>query len=179
MKMAIKAMLALCLTFFLTACDPTKDLKDAPVDLGTFKLGHNIVVLPDPKAIPGSRPATKGEWKTAMTGAIADRFGRYDGSRLFHLGISVDAYNLAAIDVPGVPTPKSALGITVTIWDDAKGIKLNPKPKTITVLGVFSGAGIQPNKQTQLDNLSALAAKSIENWLLENPAWFDLPETAQ
>jgi len=179
MKTAIKAVLALCATFLLTACDPTKDLKDAPVELGTFKLGHNIVVLPDPRALPGSRSATKEEWQTAMTRAIDKRFGRYEGSKLFHLGISVDAYNLAAIDVPGIPTPKSVLGITVTVWDDAKGIKLNPKPKTITVLGVLSGAGIQPNKQTQLDNLAALAAKSIEKWLLENPEWFGLPPVEQ
>ena len=98
---------------------------------------------------------------------------------LWHFGISVDAYNLAAIDVPGVPTPKSALGINVTLWDNEKGVKLNEEAKTITVLGVFSGAGIQPKKQVQLDNLSALAAKSIENWMLEHPEWFFLDENSE
>ncbi|MCG6902084.1 MAG: hypothetical protein LJE68_05325 [Rhodobacter sp.] len=177
MTNVIKGLLACCLAFVLAACDPTRDLEDAPVDLGQFKLGHNIVVLPKVQSLPGSRIATNEEWQAAMTGAIADRFGRYDGNRLYHLGISIDAYNLAAIDVPGIPTPKSALGLTVTIWDDAKGKKLNEKAKTITVLGVFSGAGIQPTKKVQLANLSALAAKSIENWLLEHPEWF-APDTA-
>ena len=179
MMRVIKGLLALCLTFTLAACDPRRDLEEAPVDLGNFKLGHNIVVTPNLQSLPGSRTATEEEWKTAMTKAIDDRFGRYSGENIYHFGISVDAYNLAAIDVPGIPTPKSALGINVTVWDNAKGEKLNEKAKTITVLGVFSGTGIQPKKQVQLDNLAALAAKSIENWLLENPEWFGLPPLSE
>ncbi len=174
MPKLFKWMAALCLFVSLAACDPTDDLKDPPVDLGDFRLGHNITVARSPTSLPGSRTATEAEWQTAMTKAIAARFGRYEGERLYHLGISVDVYNLAAIDVPGIPTPKSALGLTVTAWDDEKQKKLNPKAKAITVLGVFSGAGIQPTKQVQLDNLSALAAKSIESWLLENPEWFGI-----
>ncbi len=171
---ALKTPAMLCLAGLLVACAaPDADLTDPPVDLGDFALGHNIVVAPDPKPIlPGSRPATPEEWKAAMTQALAARFGRYQGSRTYHLGVSVDAYNLAAIDVPGIPTPKSALAFTVTLWDDARGVKLNPKPKRMTVVGVFSGAGIQPSRQTQLDNLSALAARSVEEWLLENGQWF-------
>ena len=179
MNSLIKSVLALGLFTLVAACDPTRDLVDAPVDLGEFKLGHNIVIAPDATPLPGSRKATEEEWVAAMTAAMDARFGRYQGEKLYHFGISVDAYNLAPIDVPGIPTPKSALGVTVSIWDDAKGIKLNKDPKRITVLGVFSGTGIQPARQAQIENLSALAAKSIENWLLENPAWFDLPETAQ
>ena len=179
MSRVVKVLLAISLFFGLAACDPTRDLEDAPVDLGDFKLGHNIVVTPNIQALPGSRSATEEEWKTAMMKAIDDRFGRYEGSRVYHFGISVDAYNLAAIDVPGVPTPKSALGINVTLWDNEKGVKLNEEAKTITVLGVFSGAGIQPKKQVQLDNLSALAAKSIENWMLEHPEWFFLDENSE
>ncbi len=173
---AIKAVLILALMAMVAACDPTADLVDPPVDLGDFRMGHNITVARDPEILPGSRKATEAEWQKAMTGAIAARFGRYEGARLYHFGISIDAYNLAAIDIPGVPTPKSALGVTVTVWDDAKGIKLNEKAKVITVFGIFSGAGIQPTKQVQLDNLSALAAKSVENWLLENPEWFSIPQ---
>jgi hypothetical protein len=176
MTSLLKWIAALGMAVALAACDPTRDLNDPPVDLGDFRLGHNIVVARNPQALPGSRTATEAEWQAAMTKAIAARFGRYEGERIYHLGISVDVYNLAAIDVPGVPTPKSALGVTVTAWDDAKGKKLNEKVKSITVLGVFSGAGIQPTKQVQLDNLSALAAKSIEGWLQENPDWFGIKE---
>lgn len=172
MTRLFSSLATLGLAFMLAACDPTNDLKDPPVPLGQFQLGHNIVVARDPQLLPGSRSATEAEWQAAMTKAIENRFGRYDGTRLYHIGISIDAYNLAAIDIPGVPTPKSALGITVSIWDDAKGVKLNEEAKAITVLGVFSGAGIQPTKQVQLDNLSALAAKAVQDWLLEHPEWF-------
>ena len=177
MKRLLSSLMFLVLAFTVAACDPTKDLKDPPVDLGPFQLGHNIVVVPSPQLIPGSRTATEEEWKAAMTKAIADRFGRYEGTKLYHIGISIDAYNLAPIDVPGVPTPKSALGFTANIWDDAKGIKLNKKGKALTVLGVFSGAGIQPTKEVQLKNLAELAAKAVQDWLLEHPEWFadDIP----
>ncbi len=172
MKRALTGLLLLALGFAVSACDPTRDLKDPPVDLGNFKLGHNIVVVRDPGVIPGSRKATEEEWQAALSKAVADRFGRYEGTRLYHLGISVDAYNLAPVDIPGVPAPKSALAVTANIWDDAKGAKLNEDGKAITVLGVFSGAGIQPTKEVQLANLSALAAKAVEDWLVENPQWF-------
>jgi len=175
MNCLIKCLLALGLVFSLAACDPTNDLTDAPVDLGDFKLGHNIVVTPNLQALPGSRQATEEEWQTAMKKAIDARFGRYEGETVYHFGISVDAYNLAVIDVPGVPAPKSALAVNVTVWDNAKGVKLNNKAKTITVLGVFSGTGIQPKREVQINNLAALAAKSIEKWMLENPEWFGLP----
>lgn len=177
MNRARKGLLALTLTVGLSACaPPTRDLAGPPADLGAFRLGYNVVVVPNARALPGSRKATEAEWKTALTRAIDARFGRYDGDRPYHFGISVDAYNLAAVDLPGIPTPKSALAITVTVWDGTRGVKLNENGKTITVLGVFSGAGIQPTRQVQLDNLSALAAKSIEKWLLENPGWFAAAE---
>lgn len=173
----IKTILITGLFAALAACgDPTKDLDGPAVDLGNFKLGHNIVVARSPDLLPGSREATEAEWQKALTGAIDARFGRYEGEKIYHFGVSVDAYNLAAIDVPGIPTPKSALAITLTVWDDSKGAKLNEKAKVITVLGVFSGQGIQPTRQTQLDNLSALAAKSIQAYLLENPDWFAISE---
>ena len=105
MTSVIKGLLAICLFFALAACDPTKDLEDAPADLGDFKLGHNIVVTPNLQALPGSRQATEEEWKTAMMKAIDARFGRYQGESVYHFGISVDAYNLAVIDVPGVLRP--------------------------------------------------------------------------
>ncbi len=176
---AFKWVLALGLVVMLGACEgPASDLKDPPVDLGPFRLGHNVVVARNPQLVPGSRSATEAEWQAAMTKAIDDRFGRYDGTKLYHLGLSIDAYNLAAIDVPGVPTPKSALAVTATLWDDAKQMKLNEKAKALTVLGVFSGAGIQPTKEVQLKNLSELIAKSVQEWLLEHPEWFETDQVA-
>jgi len=174
-----KWLLALGLIALLGACEgPASDLKDPPVDLGDFRLGHNIVVARAPQLVPGSRTATEAEWQAALTKAIDDRFGRYDGTRIYNIGISVDAYNLAAIDVPGVPTPKSALAVTATLWDDARQAKLNEKAKVLTVLGVFSGAGIQPTREVQLTNLSELMARSVQAWFLEHPEWFETEQVA-
>ena len=175
---SLKTLLLLGFAVLVAACDPTADLDGPTRELGDFRVGHVAVVMPDPKTLPGSRSATEEEWKTALTQAVNDRLGRYAGGKVYHLGIAVEIYNLASIDVPGVPTPKSALALSVNLWDDAAGTKLHKEPKTITVLGIFSGAGIQPTKQVQLDNLSALAAKNIEEWLEENPQWFGLPPKA-
>ena len=96
----VKASLAVLSVIALAACDPTADLEDAPVALGDFRLGHNIVVAPEAQTIPGSRKATEEEWKIALTKAIDDRFGRYEGEGLYHFGVSIGAYNLAAIETP-------------------------------------------------------------------------------
>ena len=66
MPKLFKWMAALCLFVSLAACDPTDDLKDPPVDLGDFRLGHNITVARSPTSLPGSRTATEAEWQTAM-----------------------------------------------------------------------------------------------------------------
>lgn len=160
----------------LAACDPTRDLDEPPVSLGDFKLGHNIVVAPEPQTLPGSRQATQEEWQAALTKAIDARFGRYDGAKLYHFGVNVGVYSLAFVDipVPGIPSQKSALAVNVSIWDDAKGAKLNEEPKQIFVVAGPKAAGVNPDKQVQMDHLAALVAKSMETWLLENPEWLGL-----
>lgn len=161
----------------LAACDPRADLEDTPVDFGPFVLGHNITVARDPTVGPGSIRVTEEEWQAAMTGAIADRFGRYQGDRLYHFGISVDGYFLTSLDagVPGVPGLKSLLILTVTLWDDALGRKLNEEAHEVQVVSAFTGAGPFPTKETLLETLTAQGAKQIERWMLENPDWFRPP----
>jgi len=174
----LKKTIGLILVFLsLAACDPKADLDEKPVDFGPFVLGHNITVARDPTVGPGSIRATEEEWVTAMTAAIDDRFGRYQGDRLYHFGISVDGYFLTSLDagVPGVPGLKSILILTVTLWDDALGRKLNEEAKEITVVSAFSGAGPFPTKDKLMDTLTAQAAKRIEVWMSENPGWFAPP----
>ena len=50
----------------LTACTNPNDLDEAPVYLGGFHLGHNVVVAPNLTKGPASRDATKEEWIKAM-----------------------------------------------------------------------------------------------------------------
>lgn len=164
----------------LTACTDAKLEPDhLRVDLGDFALGHNIVVAEGMQQGPFSREATEDEVQAAVVNAVAARFGRYEGDKLYHLGLKVDAYALAMPGVPLVFSPKSVLVISANVWDDAQGIKLNEEPKLITVFEGASGdtlvgSGLTRTKEEQLEILSANAAAAVERWLLENGTWFGL-----
>ena len=165
----------------LTACTNPNDLDEAPAYLGDFRLGHNVVIAPNLTRGPVSREATEKEWAEAMTDAIDERFGRYEGERLYHLGISVEGYVLAMPGVPVVASPRSVLILRVTAWDDARQEKLNPEPHQVTVLETASaktilGSGLTQTKAQQMRNLSRNAAKLIQNWLVRENArngWFE------
>lgn len=163
------------------ACSPSgDDLADGPVPLGDFRLGHNVVVAPKAMRGPLSRAATEAELTGALQGAIAERFGRYDGARLYHFGVSVEGYVLAAPGVPLVASPKSIMIIRVTVWDDAAGTKLNVPPEQITIFESLSGetaigSGLTQTAEEQLRNLSVNAAKQIELFLQrkqQEDGWF-------
>lgn len=164
----------------LSACTNPDDLDRAPVDLGDFALGHNVVVAPNLTKGPASREASKEEWIASMKQAVDERFSRYDGARLYHLGISIEGYVLAVPGVPVVASPKSALILNATLWDDARGVKLNEKPEQITVIESISGetilgSGLTQSKEVQMTNLSRNAAKLIQNWLVREKfkqGWF-------
>ncbi|MBT29915.1 hypothetical protein ACSSNL_18545 [Thalassobius sp. S69A] len=170
----------------LAACTNPNDLDQAPADLGAFKLEHNIVVAPKMVKGPVSREATPDEWIASLTGAIAERFDRYDGQQLYHFGVSVEGYVLAQPGIPVVASPKSVLIINLTVWDDAKGKKLNEKPQQITVLESFStksvlGSGLTQSKEEQMLGLSRNAAKQIQDFLVKKHSeegWFLRQETA-
>jgi hypothetical protein len=163
----------------LAACQ-TNDLKEPPPPLGDFVLGLNIAVADNVQKVPISRDADPKEWEAAVKKAVADRFGRYDGNRIYNIGISIDAYALAPPGIPLVVSPKSVLVVTANIWDDATATKLNPEGKQLTIFEGASpdtliGSGLTQNKQKQMETLSYNAAKAVEKWLLEHPEWFDLP----
>ena len=164
-----------------TACTNANDLDEAPAYLGNFRLGHNVVVAPNLTKGPASREATAEEWIASMTKAVEDRFSRYEGSRYYHLGISVEGYVLAIPGIPLVAAPKSALILHVTVWDDAAGKKLNEKPHMVTVVETISpqtflSSGLTQSKEVQLENLSRNAAKQIQNWMARQNdefGWFE------
>ncbi|MET4101617.1 hypothetical protein ABIE58_001040 [Roseovarius sp. MBR-78] len=164
-----------------TACTNANDLDEEPTYLGNFRLGHNVVVAPNLTKGPASRAATKEEWIGAMTEAMTARFTRYKGDKLYHLGVSVEGYVLAIPGVPVVASPKSALILNVTVWDDAAGKKLNDEPELVTVVETISprtviGSGLTQSKEVQMEHLSRNAAKLIETWLNrqnDNLGWFE------
>lgn len=165
----------------VTACTNPNDLEEEPAYLGNFHLGHNVVVAPNLTKGPASREASKGEWLAVMKTAIDERFSRYDGDKLYHLGISLEGYVLAIPGVPIVASPKSALILNVTAWDDATQTKLNEKPELITIVETVSGrtvlgSGLTQSKEKQMHNLTRNASKQIETWLIKQNnehGWFE------
>ncbi|WP_282062581.1 hypothetical protein [Roseobacter litoralis] len=170
----------------LTACTYPEDLNDPPVDLGNFRLEHNIVVAPLAETSTAiSRSVTEEQLTTALRDAIAARFDRYEGSKRYHLGVSIEGYILARAGVPVVAAPKSAMIIRVTVWDDAQAKKLNVPPEQMTILENIDGesligTGWTQSAEKQLEGLARNAAKSIENFLLrenEEKGWFKDDDT--
>lgn len=175
----IRALPALALLVVLAACD-AKDMGEPPRPMGNFAMGLNIVVPETAQTIPISRKAEPEEWKAVMTEAMEERFGRYEGDKLFDFGISIDGYMLAPPGVPLVVSPRSALIITVNVWDDAKKELLVKGGKRITVMeGMsgesFLGSGWTQNKQAQMKKLARNAAKAVQEYMLDHPEWLGLP----
>ena len=161
---------ALCALLFLAACASGNDLDRPPVPLGEFVLGHNVVVAPNLTKGPLSRDATKEEWITAVKTAMGDRFGRYDGSQIYHIGLSVDGYVLAQPGIPLVLAPKSVVIVNVTVFDDATGKKLNETAEQLSVVEAFGsgavvGSGYTQSREQQLEGLAVRIAKEVEIWL--------------
>ena len=165
----------------VAACNGARDLDEAPVGLGDFNLVHNIAVAPKAVKGPLSREVSQEVLEKALADATAERFGRYDGSRNYHFGMSVEGYVLAQPGIPLVLAPKSILIINLTVWDDAKNKKLTPEPHQITVFesldqGPIVGSGYTKSAEEQLKNLSQNAAKQIENFLVKKnreEGWFN------
>jgi len=182
----VRILSALISIVVLTACNGASDLDKPAVPLGDFNLYHNIVVAPKVQKLPISREVSKEVLTTAIKDAIAERFDRYNGTRNYHFGVSVEGYILAPPGIPLVLAPKSIMIINLTVWDDAAGKKLTAEPHQITVFesldqGPIVGSGYTKTAEEQLKNLSQNAAKSIENYLVkQNKAegWFERPADA-
>ena len=170
-------LLILGLAALISACAPKDDLAEVPVPIGDFLLGHNIVLADKAQIGPLSRTATAEELQTAVQDAVQARLGRYQGDLYFHLGINIDAYALAIPGIPVVAKPRSILVASVTVWDDVKGVKINPEPKQLFVFEsttpeTFISSGLTQTREKQLANLSINMARKIEAWLRENEDWF-------
>ena len=161
----------------LSACVNSSDINEPPVPLGDFSLGHNVVVAPKVAKGPASREVPVDELTASIQSAIAERFDRYDGPKDYHFGLSVEAYVLAQPGIPVLLSPKSAMIVQLTVWDDALGSKLNTEPEQITVLEELSGqnvfgSGLLKTGDQQLEEMSRSVAKAIENYLVAQQAEF-------
>jgi len=180
MKNFFRLTVAGAVLLVLAGCASQATIDEPPVAMGDFRLGHNIVVVSEPTIGPFSRTVEDGELKDALTLALSHRLGGYEGEKFYNIGAKIDAYVLALPGVPIVFKPKSVLVVTVTLWDDETGTRLNEEEKVFTVFEGVSektllGSGLTQNKAKQLENLSNNAARSIQKWILENPEWIGLP----
>lgn len=170
----------LCLVLTLglvAACGAPENLAAPPEPIGDFRLGYTIVVAENAKPVGPSRQATAEEWETALKAEVEKRVGRYQGEKLYHLGIAVNAYALAVPGVPLVLSPKSVVVVTVDVWDDALQRTVNAEPRQFTVFEGVSGStiigsGLTKSREEQLQTLTENAAREIAAWLVENKAWF-------
>jgi hypothetical protein len=171
---------ALAAMLVLASCGaPTDDL-EAPVDpLGDFQLGFSEVVAPNLEAMLVTETVEAETWTEAVDRAFEERFERFEGSKCYHLGISVEAYSMPPPLVPG----RLALAVRLTVWDDAAQAKLNEETKLITVIRVLDGS-IARAARTREDKVRLLAegaAKQAEEWMRERrreDGWFTPPEGA-
>ncbi len=169
----------LCAVILVAGCG-ARDLDEPPADLGPFRLGLNVVVADNMQKVPISRDATVEEWEAGMKKAVANRFGpaRYDGDRLYNIGINIDGYALAPPGIPVVAAPKSVVVVSANIWDDANRQRLNPEARQFTIFESLSGesvigTGLTSTKTEQIEALSYNVARALEGWFLDNPQWFD------
>ena len=174
---ALRRFLPLAALAALAACANGRDLGEPRPELANFRLSHNIVIDNRAQQGPLSRLAPEGAWQQAIQAEVARRLGRYEGDRLYHIAVHVDAYILAIPGVPLVASPRSALIIGVFVWDDELGRPLNAERRQFTILESLSGesvvgSGLTQSAEQQMQNLARNAALAIENWLVQNAEWF-------
>ncbi len=167
----------LALSLFLLGCAKPEPEVFAPEPLGDFKLGFAVVVAKNAQKGPLSRDATTEELETALKSEVERVFGVFDGPRLYHISLSVNAYVLAVPGIPIIASPKSALVVTLNVWDDQKQAKVTEEFKRFTVLESFSaksifGSGLTQSKEQQLEGLSRAAVQQVYEWLRENEGLF-------
>lgn len=176
------SLISLCigLSLFsgLWACAPTN--RSAKVDpIGEFRVGHTVVVGKDMVQGPLSRAADPQKIIDALKQATSERLSVYDGSQYYHVAVKIDAYVLAQPGVPVVLSPKSALILQLSVWDNATQTRI-AEPEHITLLENLTaktliGSGLTQSAEAQIENLAQTAAKRIERWLRdkhEAQGWF-------
>lgn len=182
----MRSVAAMLLVAVVAACNGASDLAKPAVPLGNFNLSHNVVVAPKVQKVPLSRTLETDVMTKMLKEAVAERFDRYNGDRLYHFGISIESYFLAPPGIPVVAAPKSAMVIRLTVWDDAKQEKLTAKAHQLTVIesldqGPLVGSGYTKTAEEQFKNLSQNAVKQIQNYLVrqnEAEGWFAGDSTA-
>lgn len=173
----MRSLYFLPLALGLLACSPTTDMEGEVVALGDFKLGHLVARTTDEMTKgPFSRDASNEEWSAALDVAFKNRFARYSGDEIYHLGVTAEAYVLAQPGIPVVAAPKSILIFNVVVIENSTRSVLTPEGHQLTVIETLGGqsllgTGFTMTKEEQLANLAEEAARAAEKWL-RTQDWF-------
>ncbi|MFT4716697.1 MAG: hypothetical protein ACI861_000527 [Paracoccaceae bacterium] len=173
------ALLGLAALVLASCAETTETVAVAPDPLGDFKLGFVTVFADNAEKGPLSREATPDELEFGLKNEMDRAFQAYNGTKFYNLAVSVDTYILAIPGIPLVASPKSALIVSLNIWDDAKGERIGEEHQQFTILekitggSLIFGSGLTQSKEEQLIGLQKSAVKRIEAWLQENKQLFE------
>jgi len=172
-------ILALLAVLCLSACAVPDPETEALVDLGDFRLLSNVAVTDNARKMGVSRDATPEEWEQVLEAAIDKRFGRYQGEVPYIISYSLDGYILATKGGRLALAPRSALAMTVHIWQTNPQERLADRSKQLLVLEQFDGetfigSGLFRSKEEQMESLAAQFAAAVQRWLLANRDLFGL-----
>ena len=162
----------------LAGCAVRDPLEQELPPMGTFQLAAPITVASNAKKVPPSRDASEETLKRVMNAELVRRFGRYAGGTPFYVAVAIDGYSLAPPGIPVLLTPKSILVVSANVWRADPQEKIGGPQQITTFEGadtLFLGSGLMKDADEQLVTLSRNMAKKIQDWMLENPAWFGLP----
>ncbi len=157
----------------LSACAvPDPDLEEQ-VNLGDFRLLGNVAVTTNARKMGVSRDASAEEWEAALEGAIEKRFGRYEGETPYTISYSLDGYILATKAGRLALAPRSAMSMTVHIWQTDPLDRLEDRSKQLLIFEGLDGetvigSGLFRDRDEQMANLAAQFAKAVERWLVAN-----------
>lgn len=169
-----KRMLAPLLSLsFLAACAVPDPELDEQVPLGDFRLASNVAVTQSARKMGVTRDATAEEWEKVLEDAIDARFKRYTGETPYVISYSLDGYILATKGGRLALAPRSAMSMTVHIWETDPLNRLEDRSKQLLVLEQLDGetiigSGLFRTKEQQMENLGAQFAKAVERWLVAN-----------
>lgn len=184
-RILVKTLAPLGLAALVAGCSASgADIGPMRPELGDFQLCYNIVTTNDAVQGPLSREADVEAFAEEIRNEIDRRFLRYQGGRLYHLALHLDAYVLAVPGIPIVASPRSALIVSANVWDDRLGRPLNAEPQQLTVLesaggSSIVGSGLTMSADQQMTMLAQNAALRVETWLAEHPEWFSHPEDSE
>lgn len=179
----IRTLVLIASLVAVSACAVPNPETDEQVPLGDFRLASNVAVTDTARKMGVTREASPEEWEQVLEEAIDARFQRYTGNTPYVLSYSLDGYILATKGGRLALAPRSALSMTVHIWQAEPLKRLEDRSKQLLVLEQFDGetvigSGLFRSKEEQMKNLGAQFAKAVERWLQSNGDLFGIGVSA-